>query len=524
MTSQDTSSNLSKLSTALLVLNLHKEVEEAGYSAIGRITLNRQIFSLRHEYASEIERVLSEIRLTMHFLSTLSEDTVTDGNVFYSDDLVNYFNGIYLDQLHQLKDKLLQLLHFMLMVTETTPDSLKQELKKPSVSKILKKHGEKLTEIGIYNSVSDWDEGPIKVALAKRTNHHHYVSSLKLNVDVQKVHMSRMMLSPVAQNHLSEYGKQRLKEIGEESFKKFKEELVSKHETTFARINKNIELISAKLIEHYKLPKSPEEYSKYINEHMEFLAALEINNESNLSKVDKKIKDLLDSMMESAKHRFGSELESVYLVGSVGRGAYIPGSSDVNLYFIFNSEQEISYAVESNPIMDVKFFSKKTFFDKSHLKERFICWSDGAVILGKPQEFEVKEFPKPGTLLSILLNSNFAEELESIKNKVKLLHEPSEEVLRAFSLRVAKIMMDFDFGIAISNKPFYSASRIKKLEYVKEMWTSHKRTLIFEQIYQGRILMQADFEVLIDAYMEDTVVQYKKMTDLAKDIELENPI
>ncbi|HSX29680.1 MAG TPA: hypothetical protein VLE73_03920 [Candidatus Saccharimonadales bacterium] len=103
---------LSQLSTGLLVLNFKKEVEEPGYSAIGQKTYEHAVVGQRYSYCSDLIRVLNELKLTAVLLSEVSEQKHTDHKTHQPEELIAYYSGIFLDQVHQIKDKLLRMVDY----------------------------------------------------------------------------------------------------------------------------------------------------------------------------------------------------------------------------------------------------------------------------------------------------------------------------------------------------------------------------------------------------------------------------
>jgi hypothetical protein len=110
------------------------------------------------------------------------------------------------------------------------------------------------------------------------------------------------------------------------------------------------------------------------------------------------------------------------------------------------------------------------------------------------------------------------EELEALKDEVSILENPDVSVLRGYSIRMAKIMMDYDFGVSMSNKPFYAASRKKKIAYTKETFPLERRTLLLEQIYNGGVVKQEDFSILIDGFLENARKSFEKLLAIEKKI------
>lgn len=518
-------SHLSQLNKGLLIANVQKEMEEPGYTPIGRITRNRKVVQRRQEYCSDIERAINEAELTTTLLSETEDSKNISGKVYQPEEIINYYNGVFLDQVHQIRDKLFRMISLQLLNLDTAQDNQKKDPKKMEYKKFVDKNEALLKKIGIYDLLTKWYlvPGGIKVAIDKRTQHHHRVSTLKLNSDYQKITMSRLMLSPFSSSHLSDYGKKKMAEIGEEAFSKWRNEVIAKQNNTISEISKNVNEISKKLITYFKIPVKPSKVAKIVNQYTEFLSSMDIVNKTSISKIPPDIKPLIDSVIDITKNEFGDKLHSVYLVGSCARNEFIPGSSDLNIYFIFDGEEHFAFSKEKFPLLNAVFISIASFLSESHKKDRFICWSDGVLLCGKGIEFNKKEFPKAGSLLTLLLNRGFIEKLEKIKKEVANLKKPSAKSLRPYSLKVSKIIMDWDFGVAMANKPFYTSSRNGKLKYTKESWPNERRTITIEQLYKNNASIRPkDFPMLIDVFLKNAKPNYQKLLAVEKDI-LDNP-
>ena len=223
---------------------------------------------------------------------------------------------------------------------------------------------------------------------------------------------------------------------------------------------------------------------------------------------------MISPLIDFAKTELGDMVTSIYLVGSAARDEFIGHISDINFYIITKGYTK---TFGKYPI-DATFIKEEDLFTESHRKDRFIIWSDGVLLYGKNIDFEDKDFPKPGTLLALLLNREYKSKLESIKIKVMSLNKPQDKILRIYSIKIAKIIMDFDFGVAMANKPFYTASRKEKIEYTKVSFPKNKRTLIIEQLYNGALLKKDDFPVIIDTFLENVEDNFNKMLVIEKEI------
>ncbi|HMH70144.1 MAG TPA: hypothetical protein VK502_02000 [Candidatus Saccharimonadales bacterium] len=497
-TTEPDESPLAQLRVGLLMLIYKQTLTEKEYDVIGRQTFQYSVVSNRHSYAGELERVLDELKLTAELLSGVGEKHNGKHKVHEPEELISYYNGVFLDAVHQAKDKLMRLIDYL--AAEDGPRKRPfDEAKKVGVSSIRKKHGVILKESGIDELVGDWEENDkaIGVALRKRTKHHHFLSQLQLTDDYQKLRMSRTMLKPTTLEQLNEDGKKRMVELGEKSFKKYRDDVVAKVDTCIEKIEVSLDAIAEKLITYYKVPTDPAELAQIGVEYMDFLSSLNIKNETNISKLQSEVKDQVINTTSSMIQEMSDEVVSVYLAGSAARGEFIPGTSDLNLYIITHGYTRIFDSSHLPVTMYV--ISEKDLYDDKHKKDRFILWSDGVLMHGKKQEFGSKEFPKPGTMLTMLLNRGAIEKMEAWQKEIEALKDPDRLTLRLYSLKVARTMMDYAFGVAMSNKPFYSASRKKKIAHIKEVFPMDRQILIVEQIYYGGRIKHNDLKMLVEA-------------------------
>lgn len=515
-----TETKLQTLIRGLLIMNVQEEMSEPGYTPIDRISFDRNVFKLRQAYAAEIERVINEAKLTIALQEEIDKEKKLGEKTYQPEDIILYYNGIFLGHVHQLKDKIVQLVYLLCLDLKIVPNNLKKEIKEAKVLKVISRHEERLRESGIIEHLQEWTTGNLKVALDKRTNHHHRVSTLSLNEDLQKIRMSRFATNPATSSQFSEYGKKKLAEIGEVAMKKWKEEQIQKQQNTIQEIEQNVEKIAEKIIDHFNVPTDLKVIAESINEYTKFLSSMDVKNEANKNKINPGFQEPIDNFLSMAKEEFGEKLKipySVYLVGSVGRDEFIIGSSDINLYFIIDSETNTAINRDDFPFVNIVIVTKQKFLSEEYKKDRFICWSDGVLLFGEEIKFNKEEFPKPGIFLSLLLNRNYEEKLLKVKEDAAAVDEKDFIKLRHLSLTAAKIMLDFDFGVAMANKPFYSASRKKKIEFMKES-QQHNRTITLESLYyQGKVVVKKeDFPMLIDTFLNQAKPNFEKLLEFEK--------
>ena len=447
---------LKKLLTCLTTLVLKKTSTEQAYEAIQRMSLQCYVIQKRSQYCLDLERALSEATLTSELLTIVENGINTKEKKYEPEELIIYYNGVFLEFIHTIKDKLLRLIWWMIQ-DENAP------LKEPGTIRIInfKKFKSKLEDIDIFTLLGEWNQdcsdSVISVCLRKRTHHHHFISNLRHNPDFQNIQLSKIMLAPESINTLSEYGKNEMQKLGEESYKKWRGNLTNKQLETLKLVKENIESISSKLIEYYKVPIDPVEQAKIINEYLELGKKFKIKNETSIKNIPTNFMDEIKLLISEFEQLQEFKIISIYLVGSVPRGEFLPGTSDINLIIITYSKTRMD--LKSIPL-DIHFLSEEEFISDQNKKYRFISKYDGLLIKGKEFKIDEKEFPKPGLFLAIQLNKEFIEKLENIKNYIVGLNNPTTEILRFNSLKAIRIMIDFLFGVAISNEPFYTSSRM----------------------------------------------------------------
>lgn len=510
-------SYLTQLKNGLLFLDFDQTNKEPEYEAIGRMTKKHSIISKKYQYVLDLERALIEARLTSKLLIDVKNSILTEDKLFESEELILYYEGIFLDYIHQIKDKFLRLIWWIIQ-----KEDIEHKIEEPqNISlKNFSSYETTLESIGIKKLMDEWKQDStngIAVSLKKRTQHHHFVSNLQYNDDFQKIKMSKSFLSPTSIGFLSEYGKTKMKQIGEDSYKKWRDDVIDKQKSTLDLIDSNLDETAQKLIKHYAFPVEKERQAEIINQYTDQQKKFDIENKASLLKVDPILKGLIDLFVSHTKSFLKNHLISIYLVGSVARGEFIPGSSDINMVVITDINAFDSFPERMDPLINVKFLSENDLLDEKGKKWRFICWSDGILLDGKDFKFNEKDFPKPGTFLTLLLNDGILEKLKELKEEIFELKTPSKKEMRFYSLKVIRIMLDFSFGVAMANKPYYTSSRKEKIQYIKEILPQAlTQTTTFEEIYNGNIIYQKDFNMIIDIFLENATKNYNKMVEVAK--------
>ncbi|MCJ7805006.1 nucleotidyltransferase domain-containing protein, partial [Patescibacteria group bacterium] len=322
------------LKTGLLFLDFKQGTEEPEYEAMDRMTKKHGVIQKRYQYAQDLDRAIKEAELTSTLLSNTNSQVNLGKKIFDPEEIVSYYDGIFLDYVHQIKDKVLRLIWWMLQ-----DENSKTILSEPEHIRLrsFRQYESELKSIGIHDNLNEWNQESstgISIALKKRLQHHHFISNLQLNSDFQKIRMSKTMLSPTSITGLSEYGKTRMKQIGDESYEKWKSEIVRKHKDTLDSIENNINQIAEKIISHFKIPIEPEKQAEVVNKYLEVQKRFDIENKTAISKITPEIQEVINEFVKFNKEFFKEKLISIYLVGSVPRNEFVPGSSDINLIII----------------------------------------------------------------------------------------------------------------------------------------------------------------------------------------------
>jgi len=511
----DERSALEKLNAGLLTQYFHRQIDEAAYAVLDRITFGHQVLQDRHSYGGEVQRVITELKITASLVKNINEESELeiDGKTIHSEELITYYVGIFFGLVHQAKDKLLRLIDLM-----AAADDLKKPyegVKKMKPSHLLKKHDEIIDGIGVRELVSEWKDdgaGSITVILRKRTQHEHFKSTVQLDKDFQNIRSARTVLGPALSANLNAEGVAYMKKLASESFVKYKADVVSKQADALSVIQENINQVAEKLIAYFQVPESYEEQARLTNEWLDHQKSMEVVNKASLNKfADTKVVTL-DSLKDLA-NSFGEEMISTYGVGSVFRDEFVGGTSDINLIVITKT---VELEKDSEMPVTIKLIPQDKFLDEDHKKDRFIIYSDGTLIAGVEQKLKSSDFPKPGAELAHLLNKDSIGKLEEIQKDVETNGFVNNIEARLIQIKAVKIMMDQVFGVAISNKPFYTASRQEKFKYINIVFKDQNfMTPMIAMYYVKRMILSKDeFLKLLELMLVQSRKNFQKISDI----------
>ena len=503
--------NFDRLKVGCLLRSLKKENSEPENIAIGQVSKELRFLERQSEYTNEIERVLKELSLTVALIKESKERELVAG--ISRQELLAYYQGIFFALVHQLKDKLIQLVH--LMTEEIVPEKPAIE-SNISVSDLLRKKMKQLQEMKIENDIRQWKQdnktSKIAVVLRKRTQHHHRISRLRYDKDYLNLGLTDIATQPSFRDQLSDYGKEQIDKMKVESTERLFSSGISKAEDAMNEIESNIDRIAAALVNYFKLPTSQEESTDIINKHSRMLSSFDVTNRCSIDKVIEPYKSMLDELVSKVQREY-KEVVAIYLVGSLGRGEYEEGYSDVNVYIILDAGDEQIQASREDFMFSLKIFSKAQFMADSSQKYRIIAKADGLLLFG--EDLVKNEKPKASLLLALTLNDDILDVMnEAIRWMNKNPRATPLDISKR-SRRLAKRFIDFIYGVVMSNKPQYTSSRVERVERINEMYPENKQML--ETLMGVSRYGVGDFESfknMIEGFRPKAEINLKKMREV----------
>jgi predicted nucleotidyltransferase len=512
---------LELLKEGLFMKEIDTQSNEPHHYVLDLISPTVMLSSWRSEYAGEMKRVLSELRITIELIKGIA---ITEAN---AKELLLYYQGIYLHLTHQMKGKLFGLIRLIIEEDEQHEPIKDDDIK---LKKLLEQNDKLLNKIGITDQLKEWDHGtsrPIGITLDRRTNYHHRRSALHLNEALQNFDFSRIMLKQEGVK-LTDERIEEFQKMEKDSFTKWKADMIEKTSNTLIAIEENINQIAEKLISYFDIPIANEKKVDIINKHQKMYDSFKIENDTLVENLPKKLIEGINKIINESKLK--EYIETVYIVGSLPRGDFNPVWSDFNMYMILKDDAVESKTIVADklneiPELKLEIFSVSDFKNDSQKsrKARFICWADGLVIYGNDL-IGKEDFPKAGMDLAILLNYDLYEDIESYEEWVRQNQGYTEKAIGKKSKEIAKRIVDFIYGIAITNKPSYTSNRIERIKHIDKCFPDNKNSIyIYLDLLSATIGVKTMEEIgfLIDELKRnapklDRIIEERRIIDSKK--------
>lgn len=505
--------NFEKLKIGCLFRSTQKENEEPENIAVGQVSKELRYLQRHYQYVLEIERVFKELRLTTLLIRECQANSLSAG--VSPQELLIYHQGVFFGLVHQMKDKVLQFVHLISEKEIPEKPAHEEDIK---LVDLLKDKEEMLVQSDIKNALEQWDQqnqtSKIAVVLRKRTHHHHRVSGLGYDEDFLNLKFTDTVSNPNFQFHLSDYGKEQVEKMRKRSTERLFSGALTKAEDTLQSIELNIEHIAGALVQHFKLPTSLEEIAVITESQIKMRNSFEISNQNSVKKIPEFYKTCLDQWVGKATDTFSDQIEAIYLIGSLGRGEYEEGYSDINIYIVLNLEDVEIQRVREDQNFSLRIFTRAEFLSKKNQKYRFIVKADGILLSGADLVGN-EEMPKAGLLLAALLNEDILEDLDVAEKWMKENPSAQPRIIARKSRKLAKRLIDFLYGIIVCNKPRFTSSRKERIARMMEGHPEN-RAMIETLVNTSRYGVGEfeSFKTLIEGLRPTAIANLKKMQEV----------
>lgn len=276
---------IEKLKEGIFLSYCEAELDFPGYHAMGSMPDEIKPLQDQWRYASEILRVLSELELTLWLLENRSPTDEEIKDISHNpEDVIIYYQGFFLELIHQLRDKVLRLVALLLAVSEPSSGGSETFIKRLITAA-------EEQNIPIVDELKAWSDDPqlpkngIITVLRMRTQHHHFFSGLGGHDGFLDAKISRTFSQEAAQKILTPYGKERMAAIGAEGFHSLLSTARKNAKKTLGEVQESVHSLAKKLINHFSLTLSPERLMGFSAKQEAFAERIKIQNECTLEKV-----------------------------------------------------------------------------------------------------------------------------------------------------------------------------------------------------------------------------------------------
>lgn len=413
-----------KLKSGISFTSIKGDVRQPHNYAMGRIPARYSRWTTASIYATDVERIVRELKTALSFVVTLPDSDFLVKHSTNTEDYIMYHQGYFLDLVHQLKDKLCQLTKAIVTYEGDYPKDA------AVLSKLLKnKIVERIPRL--QDHLKEWDaydplqKGVISVALKKRTFYHHYKNPLPNTDSYFKAKTHRFLLSPTFQANLSELGKKMVTERSQQNQQSWQTDTVAKMTATLKAIEGNVEGIAQSFVSYYRLSHTAEAIKRDVQRYTTLDELLGVPDSNyQLKSIRQPIRGILEILAGVLPFALEQEFVALYVTGSIPRGDFIMGLSNINFVVVLkNDTAELkamvqqfidSPALELRIPIETKIFSEADFSSPERTKERFICRTDGLLLAGN-YSFIKESDQRVSFKLAWLLNKDFKEYLASTK-------------------------------------------------------------------------------------------------------------
>jgi|GEM_PF-3129795 len=466
------------LKNSLVIISIKGDIRQLNNYTMGRIPARFLRWHIASQYFYDIERILLEIKSAVSLVSKIPNEEFLSTHSMTPEEYIMYHQGYFLDLVHQLKNKLGQF-----VIAVMTPNySEKDEKRAEKISKVI---ADKKVErvINIVDYLREWNadisNGPIALVLKKRTNYHHFKNPLPNAKGFTEVKAQRFLLSPNFNNYISERGRQIIIEKNNQSFQFWQTETAKKMSDTSLAINENMQNIARTIITYLRMSKNKEDKKRSILLYAKIDDITTVKKSPyTISSIQPEFKNIALALQKKLELLLSNELISFYIIGSIARGDFIFGLSDINLVIIIENDDKKLKEIISNDIgydpksfglpIDIKILSKKEFLGPTQEKIRFICKTDSVILSGTDLLKNEKE-DKISFNLAWMLNKDFKEYVESAKAIINTSQDLSDREIELITRDLVKRAYRLIFSQVIGNHTKYT-SDIKKMRELNNFY------------------------------------------------------
>ncbi len=218
--------------------------------------------------------------------------------------------------------------------------------------------------------------------------------------------------------------------------------------------------------------------------------------------------------LTKVKQQYSEAVLAIYLVGSLPRGEFEEGYSDINLYIILNDETGVRpEAVRESSMVSIRVFSKEHFFSETSTRFRIIAKADG-VLLDGADLLKDEKLPKAGLFLAVTLYGDILEIIDGVKQWMDENPTASSSEISRRSRRLAKRFIDFLYSVAISNKPSFTASRMERMEIINQEFPNEGVLDLLMEVSKYGVGGMENLTNMLNGFRSKAEINLKKMKEV----------